>query len=191
MKRKTRKTRKSPTLTSVQKFCPWVESVIDSFKPILVEVTQKDVNMAEVKSHLTCALAVACRRWFHADAALVSKTVAYVVQGLKATRFKLGPSIQQEIVAFDRKAPFKAGVYQLSPPSPSNRLGLQRSSNPNRGSKNGVKLGKSKRFIHYTEDVRTALSRLPEERLLKVEIEKMRKQLKGKTTKQERQPHNG
>jgi hypothetical protein len=176
MKKKTRKKNKSPTLSNIQEFCPWVESVIDADVPIVILVTQKDVNSAEVKSHLTCALAIACRRWFHADAALVSKTVAYVVKGLRAVRYKLGPSIQQEIVVFDRKGPFKAGEYQLSPPSPSNRLGLVRAYDPVRKSKNG---GKSKRFVHYTEDVRTALSRLPAEKMMKTEIEKMRTRLKG------------
>jgi hypothetical protein len=150
----------SHSLSIVKHFFPKVAEIVDAVKPLMVAVTKADCDHADVRSHKTCALAVACRRSFKADGVIIGITTAYIIRGLKAVRYRLGNSIGREITSFDRKAGFAAGLYQLCPITPSNRLGMPRSNDPDRRSKNGSRNGGS--FKHYTQGVRTVLSRLPE-----------------------------
>ena len=151
---------KSHSLTVVQHFFPKVEEVVDAAKPIYVAVTKKDCDHADVRSHKTCALAVACRRSLKADGVIIGLTTSYIIKGKTATRYKLNNSIGREITSFDRKAGFAIGLYSLVPISPANRLGTKRAYDPIRKAKNGN--GRTPKFKHFTTGVRTQLSRLPE-----------------------------
>ncbi len=142
-------------LNLVRNYFPKVNDVRDAIKPTIVSVTPNDNKIANLKSHKTCALAVACKRTFKADGVLIGLTISYVIKGKIAYRYKNTDTISREITSFDRKAGFATGLYQLTPISPSNRLGVSK-VNPNRPS--GAKGGKS-RFMHFTTGVRTALGR--------------------------------
>ncbi len=142
------------SLSMIKKYFPRAERVEDADKPVIVEVTTADVNAAEVKSHSTCALALACKRYFHADGVIIQLTTSWVVRGKVATRFRNAGTVSREITSFDRKAGFDVGFYLLTPSAPSNKLGLERSYDPVRKSKGGK--GKHA-FRHYTRNVRTTL----------------------------------
>ncbi len=157
--------KRSHSLDIVRHFFPKVDTVEDANKPIIVEVTDRDVKIAKIKRHKTCALAVACHRTFKADGIIIGLTAAYVVKGNLAVRYRLGHSISREITSFDRGSSYDIGFYQLTPASPAARLGKVRSINPNRSGKHNPG-SIPKRFRHYTRGVRTSLSRLPEEGLV-------------------------
>lgn len=145
------------SLRMVRRYFPTVTTVEDAKKQAIVEVTVADNDRADVKSHHTCALAVACKRFFHADGVIIGLTTSWIVRGKVATRFINAGTVSREITSFDRKAGFDAGFYLLSPVSSTAKLGTIRSSNPKRSGASGT--GKRK-FRHYTRNVRTTLGRL-------------------------------
>lgn len=144
------------TLRIVQHYFPHVTKVRDGAKPALVEVTQEDNAHADVKSHRTCALAIASRRYFKADGVIIGLTTSYIIFGVVAYRYSNAGTTSREITSFDRKAGFDCGFYHLSPASPSTRLGAERKTHPDRAS--GLNTGTSmSRYRHYTKGVRTTL----------------------------------
>jgi hypothetical protein len=141
-------------LIRVQKFFPEVTHVQDSKTPQVVTVTKQDNRSGKAKSHQKCALALACKRLFHADGAVIALSAAYIVKGKVATRFKLPESAAREIVAFDRKVGFTPGEYKLSPPQHDRPLGVSHTDKP-RPAKG---TGKKQVLRHVTRGVRTSLS---------------------------------
>ena len=101
-------------LQLVRKFFPQVKNVVDATRNAEIEVTPQDDRVAKRKSHKTCAMAVACKRKFHLDGVIISQNRAYLVKGDKARRFTLPPSVEKEVVSFDRGGGFEPGSYQLS-----------------------------------------------------------------------------
>lgn len=139
-------------LKIVQKFFPKVKTVVDAAHKALIEVSKKDTESKGIKDHNNCAMAVACKRKFKLDGVIISRSMAYLIKGTQARRFKLPESVSREVVSFDRGAGFSPGKYELSavPPSMqrSNKLGRDRG---NTGTK-------SKRIRHMTINVRSVLS---------------------------------
>jgi hypothetical protein len=144
------------SLAMIRRYFPAVITVEDARKTAIVEVTESDNSHAEVKSHRTCALALACVRFFHADGVIIGLTTSWIVRGTIATRFKNAATVSREITSFDRKAGFDAGRYLLTPANKAGRLGMVRSANPNRQSRRSG----TRAFRHYTRNVRTTLASL-------------------------------
>lgn len=142
----------SEALKIVQEYFPEVKRVVDAKEPIVVEVTPADTRSAKVRNHQACAMAVACKRAEGADGVIVSMSMAYVINGPLATRYRLPQSVIREVVSFDREAGFDLGEYQLSPPVPTGKLGAVRGSN-------GKHTGEKKKIkrVHHTGGVRTVL----------------------------------
>lgn len=145
----------STSLSMIRRYFPLVEMVKDATKAMVVDVTASDNANADVKNHRTCALAIAATRCFHADGAIIGMTTSWLIKGRTAYRFMNAETVTREITSFDRKAGFDAGMYLLSPPSESNRLGMVRSHNPLRGGNGNRKTKPS--FRHYTRNVRASL----------------------------------
>jgi hypothetical protein len=154
MNNKHRKKRISGSLIMIKRYFPKVERVEDAGKPVIVEVTADDNSHADVKSHRTCALALACKRFFHADGVIIGLTISWIVRGKVATRFMNAGTVSREITSFDRKAGFDAGFYLLTPASVTARLGTERSTNPRRSGK----AKGTRAFRHYTRNVRASLA---------------------------------
>lgn len=156
MKKHRRRKKRDTTLAMIQSYFPYVEMVKDATDRAVVEVTEHDNKHSDVKSHKTCALALACTRFFHADGVIIGLTTSWIIINKTAMRFRNSGTTSREITSFDRKAGFDAGKYLLVPASKSNRLGMERSHNPFRksGSGNGKRA-----FRHYTRNVRTTLRR--------------------------------
>jgi hypothetical protein len=98
-------------------------------------------------------MAVACKRKFHLDGVIISRTKAYLVKGKKARRFDLPETVSREIVSFDRGAGFSPGRYELAKVSPENRLG----SRTKRKKDTAIRDNEPKRKRHITTNVRTVL----------------------------------
>lgn len=138
----------------IRQYFPRVTTLKDATTRAIVEVTASDNSNAHVKSHRTCALAIACKRFFNADGVIIGLTRSWVIIGNVATRYLNANTVSREITSFDRNAGFDAGRYLLVPLSESARLGTERSKNPNRHSK---KSG-TRQFRHYTRNVRASLA---------------------------------
>lgn len=143
-------------LAVVRKFFPEVEVVVDAGRNALIEVTSKDQAIAKKKSHKTCAMAVACKRKFHLDGVIMSVSTAYLIKGNKARRFKLPPSVEREVVSFDRGGGFEAGEYELTRVPASMKLDRPESmKRPGHGPQN--RGAGNRKHIHRTGGIRMSL----------------------------------
>ena len=143
-------------LQIVRHFHPEVTTVKDAKRNIHIEVLPRDTQVATVKNHKECAMAIACKRRFKLDGVIISVKTAYLIKGKTATRFNLNDSVSREVVSFDRKAGFAPGEYQLNSPGPGRKIGSIKNYNTNR--KTGPHRTKlNKRFQHATQDIRTRL----------------------------------
>lgn len=94
--------------------------IVDSASPVLVTVTNHDVVNAKKANSKDCALSRAALRTPQVQAAYFFRNKAFLEYGDKIVRFQLPPSVQKEIVSFDRSQIFAPGIYQLSAISPAN-----------------------------------------------------------------------
>jgi hypothetical protein len=101
-------------LKIVQKYHPNVTKVVDARSPLHIAVTARDCKNSNSKEPSACAMARACEREF--DGAIISTTVAYVIQGGTAKRYRVPQSVARELVSFDRNHEFAPGDYHLKAP---------------------------------------------------------------------------
>lgn len=141
------------SLSIVQQFFPNVEEVKDATRGITIEVTKGDINSSQVKSHRTCAIAVACKRKFHLDGVVISRSIAYLVKDKRAVRYMVTSSAAREIIAFDRGGTFEPGEYSFIKPHDSIAIGQNRKAP---SSKNDIR---KKRGAprHITANIRATL----------------------------------
>jgi hypothetical protein len=145
------KERTDRALIIVKRYFPQVDSVEDGKQPLSIEVTANDSESAAVRSHASCAMAVASKRKMKADGVLVSLTVAYIVKGKKAIRYRVPTAVQREIVSFDREAGFAPGDYVLAVFPKSQKLGQPKPRGPHKVQGRKIK-------YHYTTGIRTDLN---------------------------------
>jgi hypothetical protein len=107
--------RKPYQLSIVKRFYPDVKRVEVARAPLTVEVLKSDGKGGR-KSHQACAMADACKRKFHLDGTIVSRSVAYLIKGDTATKYGIPEAVRREITSFDRGAGFAPGTYHLVPP---------------------------------------------------------------------------
>lgn len=139
-------------LTTVRRYHPNVNRVIDAKKDLKISVTAEDGQSAKKKAPDACALANACKRGSF-DGAIVSMAVAYMVKGDTAYRYIVPQSISREIVSFDRHQDFAPGEYALKKPTKSMKLGPRKYRlNPDR---HKVKYKTHKRRAHKTAGIRS------------------------------------
>ena len=141
------------SLAMVRRYFPAVQRVEDATKTAIVEVTPYDNSHSDVRNHRTCALALACKRFFKADGVVIGLTTSWIIRGKIATRYHNSGTVSREITSFDRKAVFDAGKYLLTPAPECNRLGMTRSTHNKRQGAGG----KPRVFRHYTRNVRASL----------------------------------
>jgi len=128
----------------------------DAKKPLAVIVTAVDIKKAKAKDPRHCAFANACKRINgNVLAAYFFRSTAWLEYDDKMVRYILPPSVQKEIVAFDRGGLTAPGTFQLSPPLGSNSLKETRKRSAARR-KHPPGNGRIKRKpIHRTQSVRT------------------------------------
>lgn len=148
-------------INTVRKFFPKVVRVVDATTNALIDVTESDVAKSKKKNHKECAMAVACKRKFKLDGVIISKSVAYLVKGNRARRFKVGEAIVREVVSFDRGAGFSPGKYSLRAPSPLDQMGARaKRRGANNTSRKHAGEDIKKRFVHKTGNVRVELMKV-------------------------------
>lgn len=111
-------------LNIVQKYAPSVRRVIDAKKGIEVKVLARDCQEGNRGKPDDCAMAKACMRDY--DGAIISKSVAYLIKGNTAFRFRVPSYLRTEIVSFDRDHDFRPGQYDLIAPHSTEKLGWAR-----------------------------------------------------------------
>ena len=107
-------------LSIVQKYHPQVKKVVDAKHNVEINVTQHDCRGGDPHAPDTCAMARAFKREY--DGAVISMSVAYLIEGDQAIRFTVPPSVAREIVSFDRNHNFSPGEYYLKAPNKSEKL---------------------------------------------------------------------
>jgi hypothetical protein len=138
-------------LTTVRKYFPHIEEVVDATESITINVTNRDSKTSTKRDPSNCALVHACKRLHIADAAIIGIGFSYLIKGDIATRYKTSVGVGREITTFDRHHKFAAGTnYRLSKVSPQARLGSTRRGG--QGTKlKGARLPKA---IHRTAFIR-------------------------------------
>lgn len=133
--------------------------IVDAKEPMALEVKAIDVIRASEKNSKCCAYARAAERQEGVQAAFFFRSTAYLELDDKIVRYTLPPSVQKEIVAFDRHKTMEPGLYQLSAPSPARTKRGQAKQNAKRTKTQALVRGASgirKRVIHRTENVRNS-----------------------------------
>jgi len=129
--------------------------ILDAKKPVLLTITQNDIDKADRKEPADCAVARACRRDLHAKEVRVHLGRVYVRQNEgNWLRYMTPRYLRSEIIAFDRGGTFARGEYTLSAPQPNKRAGARKD---NRGKVRKAKTGKpapKRRAPHIVTDVR-------------------------------------
>jgi hypothetical protein len=128
---------------------------VDARKPLVLEVRQSDIAGASKKRPDSCAFARACKRAKAAKAAYFFRTAAWLEHKDRLVRYVLPPSMQKEIVAFDRNKTMEPGLYQLAPPAKSERMSqIKKRSKKRPGRHQPAKTKIKRKFVHRTTDVR-------------------------------------
>lgn len=144
---------RSLALSIVRRHFPNVNRIIDAKENLQIEVTKKDEQHAKRKDMNECAMAVACKRVYHADGVIMARSRAYLIKGDLAVRFDVPDSVKREITSFDRGASFAPGFYHLGKITPGMTLEYKREHSD----KGGNKPNKGIRKYHVTEGIRAVL----------------------------------
>lgn len=147
--KKKKKTVKSFLPRSIKRLFPNVTSVVDSNKSVSVSVSNNDNVSGKKKAATMCAMAKAVCREFKADGAIIGMSYSYIIKDNKAIRYTTPNTVSREITGFDRGHTFEPGEYQLSPISPSQRMGSRSGSDKSKSTDH-----KPKRIVHKTAKVR-------------------------------------
>ncbi len=109
--------------------------VVDAKKPVVINITPRDIATGDNKNPSQCAVARAAR---HSIEDCISARVhigrVYIEQKDKWVRYNTSDALRAEIIAFDRGGQFEPGNYPLRPISkaetPEGRR--ERAGGPNR-----------------------------------------------------------
>ena len=142
-------------LAIVQRHFPNVTKVEDAKKNLTIEVTKHDESSSKRRNYEECAMAVACKRAYKADGVIIARSVAYLVKGTLAVRFKIPGSVAREITSFDRGAEFNPGTYFLSKVHPTKSLEGRKKWDKGKGGNTGP--SREIRKYHHTENIRAVL----------------------------------
>jgi len=142
-------------LRIVNRHFPNVTKVRDATSPLMIEVTPTDMKTSKRKDMEQCAMAVACKRAYKADGAIIARSVAYLIKGDLAVRFRVPISVMREITSFDRGGTFDPGEYLLAVPQTSKTLAGKIAGNPLK--KGGNKGNHGIRKMHLTQGIRAVL----------------------------------
>jgi len=146
----------SYAINIVRQFFPEVKDVIDAKSILRIDVTKKDAASKAAKSHIECALAVACKRHMKLDGVVISRTTAYLVKGKQAIRYLLPVSARLEVASFDRGGGFSPGIYHLSRVPASRRIGRSMGSSTHH--KAATHNARQIKFRHFTDRIRHVLA---------------------------------
>jgi hypothetical protein len=129
--------------------------VVDAKEPLLLVISQADVNKGKKKRPDACAAAVAAvRQCKGALGAHVHLSRTYIEYPDKIVRYITPRSLRVEIVSFDRGTRFEKGEYELNAIWPAAKLGKQQGGTKNQTNPNRDRNAGNRRPYHYVEGVR-------------------------------------
>lgn len=94
--------------------------VKDATRPLVIGVSVDGIKKAQKKDSRCCAFSRAAMREPNVVGAHFFRTTAYLEYRNELVRYALPPSVQKEIVSFDRCGIIAPGTYQLSSVPPAN-----------------------------------------------------------------------
>jgi hypothetical protein len=130
--------------------------MIDAKRALDVKITAADCKGAVPHNQTKCAIARALKR-SGAKEAYVLRTTAWIDDGDHLVRYALPPSLQKEVVSFDRSGDFRPGSYALSPAPNAKRNRAQRAGkHPQKVARRRLKKATNRkpRKAHRSEGVR-------------------------------------
>lgn len=127
---------------------------VDAKKPLVIQVLPADVRKAKIKNSKCCAFACAAKREFKATGAYFFRTTAWIEFEDKIVRYNLPPSVQKEIVSFDRTGTMEPGLYHLATVTPGRTMSAQHKRNMMAAKRLVSKLARKPRN-HRTANVRS------------------------------------
>lgn len=132
---------------------------VDATSDLVVEVLPSDVRKSLPKDPEHCAFASACKRGIPGvKEAYFYRSTAWLSYADKQVRYSLPPSVQKEIVVFDRGGKTEPGVFKLNKPKGVKKLkaihGYNKTQNARRKAAKGRKVQK-RPIRHRTTSVRT------------------------------------
>lgn len=136
-------------LSIVHKYAPHVKRVIDGGKYLNIKISARDCRYGKCGSVNNCAIAKACKRTY--DDAIISKKIAYLIEGTTAYRFFIPSSLRRQIVLFDRDNTFTPGQYELLPPRFTQKLEAVRTASKKQRSEDKTAI----RNNHRAEGIRS------------------------------------
>jgi hypothetical protein len=96
--------------------------VVDSGRPLVLYVHEKDVAKGKAKDCENCAIAVALKRQLKVRHVRVYLTKTYVLIRGRWVRYHTPRDCRNQLKRFDRGIGFEEAVYKLAPPSPTERI---------------------------------------------------------------------
>ena len=108
--------RLSTILATVKSYYPQVERVVDATSRMAIRVGRADFSSGKRADPSGCALARACQHTTGVDGALITRSVAYIIDGGTAIRYRIRTHDRAKIRMFDKRGDFAPGDYVLRPP---------------------------------------------------------------------------
>jgi hypothetical protein len=108
--------RLSNVLATVQSYYPQVERVVDATSKLAIRVGKADFSSAKRADPNGCALARACQHTTGVDGALITRSVAYIIDDTTAIRYRIRTHDRAKIRMFDKRGDFAPGDYILRAP---------------------------------------------------------------------------
>lgn len=93
--------------------------VVEATEPLPITLSYGDIEKACQKDSSMCAFSRAAKRNHRCANAYFLRSTAYIEYKDKVVKYQLPPSMQKEIVSFDRSKVMAPGHYRLSPVCPS------------------------------------------------------------------------
>lgn len=131
--------------------------IVDSKSQLRLEIRPDDVVKATQKNSKCCAFACAAKRVPKVKAAYFFRSTAWLEYADRLVRYNLPPSVQKEIVSFDRSKVVATGTYTIVPFSKASKLhaNVKRNATKPKRKIQATKSKTKKRFVHRTQLVRT------------------------------------
>lgn len=130
--------------------------MVDAKKAITIEVSEKDIKGGHVKDPRHCAFAEACKRSSSGVlAAYFFRSTAWLEYDDRMVRYVLPPSVQKEIMSYDRGGLTAAGTYTLNAPVGSKTLKAIRKMNKANKDRNTESPRPKKRKVRHVAGIRT------------------------------------
>lgn len=130
---------------------------VDAKSNLLVTLNQTDITNSKRKNSKNCAFACAVKRQVHGvKRAYFFRSSAWLEYEGKLVRYQLPPSVQKEIVSFDRNGLTETGVYHLSAVCKGDTIEERKARRVNDpGGHTPKGKGKKKEPRHITTNIRT------------------------------------